>query len=409
MIRSMLILAALATALPAQDFNGPLGFQAQPGAGQAPQSAGEDKDYRRGRTALDASRWEDAIAAFSDSAARKGAAADGALYWKAYAQNRAGQRDAALATLAALRQQYPSSRWSNDAQALEVEIHARTGAPVNPAAESDDDLKLIAINSLMQSDPKQALPILEKLLKSNSSPKLKYRALFVLTQSGSPEARKVLSGIALGGSNPDLQRAAIRYMGMMGGDDVRRELASIYGSSTDRDVRLAILQAFMISGSREFLLNAAKIEKDPDLRRAAIHDLGVSGGQDELWQLYQSEGSVENKEEILKAMFVGGNSAHLVEVARSEKDPRLRLAAIRSLGMMGDHGSGDVLVSIYHSGQDRTVREAILNALFIQQNGKALVDLARNEQDPQMKKEIINKLALVHSKESTDYMLEILK
>lgn len=409
MIRSMLILAALATALPAQDFNGPLGFQAQPGAGQAPQSAGEDKDYRRGRTALDASRWEDAIAAFSDSAARKGAAADGALYWKAYAQNRAGQRDAALATLAALRQQYPSSRWSNDAQALEVEIHARTGAPVNPAAESDDDLKLIAINSLMQSDPKQALPILEKLLKSNSSPKLKYRALFVLTQSGSPEARKVLSGIALGGSNPDLQRAAIRYMGMMGGDDVRRELASIYGSSTDRDVRLAILQAFMVSGSREFLLNAAKIEKDPDLRRAAIHDLGVSGGQDELWQLYQSEGSVENKEEILKAMFVGGNSAHLVEVARSEKDPRLRLAAIRSLGMMGDHGSGDVLVSIYHSGQDRTVREAILNALFIQQNGKALVDLARNEQDPQMKKEIINKLALVHSKESTDYMLEILK
>jgi HEAT repeat protein len=409
MIRSMLILAALATALPAQDFNGPLGFQAQPGAGQAPQSAGEDKDYRRGRTALDASRWEDAIAAFSDSAARKGAAADGALYWKAYAQNRAGQRDAALATLAALRQQYPSSRWSNDAQALEVEIHARTGAPVNPAAESDDDLKLIAINSLMQSDPKQALPILEKLLKSNSSPKLKYRALFVLTQSGSPEARKVLSGIALGGSNPDLQRAAIRYMGMMGGDDVRRELASIYGSSTDRDVRLAILQAFMVSGSREFLLNAAKIEKDLDLRRAAIHDLGVSGGQDELWQLYQSEGSVENKEEILKAMFVGGNSAHLVEVARSEKDPRLRLAAIRSLGMMGDHGSGDVLVSIYHSGQDRTVREAILNALFIQQNGKALVDLARNEQDPQMKKEIINKLALVHSKESTDYMLEILK
>jgi HEAT repeat protein len=108
-------------------------------------------------------------------------------------------------------------------------------------------------------------------------------------------------------------------------------------------------------------------------------------------------------------MFVGGNSAHLVEVARSEKDPRLRLAAIKSLGVMGDNGRSDVLVSIYRSDQDRAVREAILNALFIQQNGKALVDLARNEQDPQMKKQIINKLALVHSKESTDYMLELLK
>jgi hypothetical protein len=106
---------------------------------------------------------------------------------------------------------------------------------------------------------------------------------------------------------------------------------------------------------------------------------------------------------------MGGNSAHLVDIARSEKDSRLRLAAIKSLGMMGGTGHGDVLVSIYHSDQDRAVREAILNALFMQQNGKALVDLARSEQDPQIKKEIINKLAMVHSKESTDYMLELLK
>lgn len=404
MIRSMFILAALAAALSAQDLNGlmRLSFQAQ-------QGSSEDKDYRRGRKALDGGHWEDAIAAFSDSAARKGAVADGALYWKAYAQNRSGQREAALGTLAALRQQYPSSHWLNDAQALEVEIRARAGDPVSPAAEADEDLKLIAINSLMQSDPKQALPILEKLLKSNSAPKLKERALFVLTQSGSPDARKILNEIALGNSNPDLQRAAIRYMGMMGSDDSRRELASIYSSSTDKDIKRTILRAFMISGSREFLLSAAKTEKDPDLRGEAIRELGLAGGQDELWQLYQSESSVEAKEEILKSMFVGGNSAHLVDVARSEKDPRLRAAAIRSLGLMGGNGRGDVLVSIYRADQDSTVRDAILNALFIQQNGKALVDLARNEHDPEMKKRIISKLGLIHSKESTEYMLEILK
>ncbi len=404
MIRSMFLLAALAAALSAQDLNGlmRLSFQAQ-------QGAGEDQDYRRGRSALDTARWDDAITAFSASAARKGAVADGAVYWKAYAENRAGQRDAALATLQALRQQYPSSHWLNDAQALEVEIRARAGDPVSPATEPDEDLKLIAINGLMQSDPKQALPILEKLLRSNSSPKLKERALFVLTQSGSPEARKILNDIALGNSNPDLQRAAIRYMGMMGSDESRRALASIYASSTDKDIKRTILRAFMISGSREFLLKAAKTEQDPDLRREAIRELGLAGGQDELWQLYQSESSVEAKEEILKSMFVGGNSAHLVDVARSEKDPRLRAAAIRSLGLMGGNGRGDVLVSIYHADQDRTVRDAILNALFIQQNGKALVDLARSEHDPEMKKRIISKLVLIHSKESTDYMLEILK
>ena len=55
------------------------------------------------------------------------------------------------------------------------------------------------------------------------------------------------------------------------------------------------------------------------------------------------------------------------------------------------------------------VREAVLNSLFLQQNGKALVDLARAEKDPDMKQEIVKKMSLVHSKEVTDYMMEILK
>jgi hypothetical protein len=45
----------------------------------------------------------------------------------------------------------------------------------------------------------------------------------------------------------------------------------------------------------------------------------------------------------------------------------------------------------------------------MQQNAKGLVDLARSETNPEMKKAIVSKLALIHSKESTDYMLEILK
>jgi hypothetical protein len=77
--------------------------------------------------------------------------------------------------------------------------------------------------------------------------------------------------------------------------------------------------------------------------------------------------------------------------------------------MMGNNGRGDVLVSIYQSDPNREVREAVLNALFLQQNGKALVDLARSERDPEMKRKIVEKMALVHSKETTAYMMEVLK
>lgn len=406
MIRKIFFFAALATASALAQDSSVLLAQSF----QASQVNRDDPDYQKGLRALDARQWDQAISSFSAAASHKGSQVDAALYWKAYAENRGGRRNEALSSIAELRSAYPSSRWINDARALEVEVRAQTGAPVSPATEQDENLKLIAINSLMQSDPDQALPILQKLLaSSNNSPKVKERALFVLTQNSSPQARKLLSDIAHGTSNPDLQLKAIQYMGMMGSDESRKELASLYSSTSDERIKRAILQGFMTSGSRNLLLNVAKTEKNPELRRQAIRELAMSGGQDELWQLYQSDTSVENRKAILQSMFLGGNSTRLVEIARTEKDPDLRIAAIKSLGLMGDNGRGDVLVSIYQSDPNREVREAVLNSLFLQHNSKALVALARGEKDPQMKRKIVEKMALVNSKETTDYMMEILK
>jgi HEAT repeat protein len=403
MIRSYVLLLALATSACAQGW--PLSLIENFQSSSAVQ---EDSDYEEGLRELDARQWEDAIDSFDAAAHHKKGNVDAALYWKAYAENRAGLRDDALATIASLRQKYPSSRWLKDAQALEVEMRGQAGAPVSPNIENDEDLKLLALNGLMQTYPEKALPILQKLLASNNSDKVKERALFVLTQNSTPQARKLLSDMARNSANPDLQMKAVRYMGLMGNKDSRSELASMYNSSSDVRLKRAILQSFMQSGSRDFLLNAAKTEQNPELRRDAIHQLALTGGQDELWQLYQSA-SLEDKKTILQSMFVGGNSSRLVEIAKTEKDPGLRIAAIKSLGLMGGNGRADVLVSIYQSDQNRQVREAVLNALFLQQNGKALVDLARSEKDPQMKKAIIEKMSLVHSKEVTDYMMELLK
>ncbi len=369
----------------------------------------DDAEYQKGLRELDERHWERAIADFDASAAHNRSSSDAALYWKAYAQNRAGQREEALATVAAMRAQYPSSRWMRDADALEVEARAQAGAPPSPNAQSDEELKLLAVNSLMQSDPDQAVPILQKLLKGDASEKLKERALFVLTQSSSPEARNTLSQLAHDSANPALQRKAIRYIGLMGNAQSRGELAAIYKSSSDMQLKRDILHSFMQSGSRDFLLDVAKSEQNPDLRRDAIRQLAITGGQEQLRQLYNSENSLENKKAILNSMFITGDVTWVEQLARTEKDPSLRIAAIKSLGLMAGRAHGDVLVSIYQSDQNPEVRRAVLNALFIQQNGKALVDLARSEKDPKWKQEIVQKMSLVHSKEVTDYMLEVLK
>jgi len=203
--------------------------------------------YDAGTRALDEHKYDEAIRRFNGVIDGKSPRADGALYWKAYALNRAGRRDEALASLATLRQNYPASRWLNDAQALESEVKQGSGQAISPADETNEDLKLMAINSLMNADPERAMPLLEGLLKGNSAPGLKDRALFVITQNRSPRARQVLFEYAKGAGNPDLQLRAIRYIGMSGTSDAQQQLSAVYTASNDPDVKREIIRSLMVS------------------------------------------------------------------------------------------------------------------------------------------------------------------
>src|SRR5581483_1866147 len=121
---------------------------------------------------------------------------DAALYWKAYSLGKLGQRGDALTTLAEFQKRFADSRWLRDVKALDVELRQASGQRVSPESESDDELKLMALRGLMNSDPDQALPVLQKMLAGTNSPKVKDRALFVLSQSRSPKAREIITGIA---------------------------------------------------------------------------------------------------------------------------------------------------------------------------------------------------------------------
>ena len=104
----------------------------------------------------------------------------------------------------------------------------------------------------------------------------------------------------------------------------------------------------------------------------------------ELSELYQTESSTEVKKKILHAMFIGGDSDRLIELAKSERDPELRRAAIQSLGLMKRQGTIDALVSIYNGDQSPEIRKTVVNALFIQNSASTLVALARAEKNPDM-------------------------
>lgn len=368
----------------------------------------ENSYYDQGQQALDSSRWDRAVASFDKVIELKSAKSDAAMYWKAYAQNKLGQRPESLTTITVLVKDYPRSRYLSDAKALEVEVKARSGAPIDPAAESDEELKIMALNALQNSAPEEAVPMLQKVLQGTGSPKLKAQALFVLAQSNSARARDVLVNIAKGNGNPDLQLRAVRYLGIHGGRDSRAALAEIYAASADLDLKKRILSSFMQAGEKDRLLLAAQSEPNAELRATAVQQLGNMGAHEELWALYQKESSVDVKKGIIRALFTGGSLTRLSELARGEQNPELRLLSVRNLALMGSKRTGNTLIEIYNSEKNPDIRKAVISGLFTSNNAEGLVSLARKEQDIALKKDMVSKLSNMRSKVATDYLLELL-
>src|SRR6266481_3241788 len=218
--------------------------------------------YDDGREALDEDRYDRAESRFDQLAQMNGPQTDAALYWKAYAENRLGKRDTALANIAELKRRFAQSRWLKDANALELEVRQSSGQPVHPEGQKDDDLRLLAIRGLMNSDPERAMPLLGKVLENGAaSPKEKSQALFVLAQSGSPQAREILGKVARGQSNPDLQRKAIQYLAMFGGAESRKTLAEVYASTSDASIKRSILRAYMIGATGSTCSKRPRVKK----------------------------------------------------------------------------------------------------------------------------------------------------
>lgn len=429
------------------------------------QSPEANQNYQRGREALDRGKWQEAIEAF-ELASKDDALADAALYWQAYAYSKIPNAARALELVAALESRFPRSSYRDDAQALAAEIRgASRGAAVS---DDDEDIKLMALNGLLQADEAEALPILEELLASDRSNRLKERALFVLAQSDSEKAHEILAGFARGEKDPELQRKAIRYLGVHASDRGLALLSDLYRSLTAEEAKEAILESFMIAGEQARLLDLAKNEPDPELRGRAIQLLGTMDASAELWELYQRESSEDMKKRLLQAFMVGGDEEHLLavardksqseelrssairllgaqgatealwqiyrdapslemkkqvlhglfvagehekiaEVARDPKEPpELRKAAIHNLGTSGEEAA-PALVALYRSEASSELKKQVLHALFIQDASSELVAIARAETSPELKKQAVHWISLLGSKEAKEYLKELLK
>lgn len=377
--------------------------------GSAFASFAKDELYRSGQKAIDEGRWSEAASIFGKVAERGGAEADAGLYWKAYAQQKAGNRSAALATIRELASTFPKSSWLDDARALEVEMRGDQGQPVPAAAEVDEDLKLYALSGLMNNNPQKALPLVQQYLNGKHSLQDKEKALFLLTQSELPQARQALLQIVRGSAHPELRSQAIRYVGMVAEDDpsLLSELDGLYDSTQDRKLRSAVIEAYGMAEHRAGLVDVFRAEKDPGLRRQAIDMLSGADGDAELRSLLQNETDTETRRALIRALGNAGDLDTLIAAARGDKDPDTRIEAIHSLGNDESPKATEALRSLYSGSSDRRTRTAVIDAFGNQENAKALIEIFRAEKDREIRQQIVHRLTDMETPEAEAFVDKI--
>lgn len=275
-----------------------------------------------------------------------------------------------------------------------------------PAATSDEELKLYALDSLLRTDPDKAVPVLDSLLAGDSSIRIKRRALFVLAQSDAPAARQILVRVAREGRPLELRAEAVRTLGIAGDD---QDLAAIAGDAkAPKEVREAVIQAYLISGHDQELIALAQKDPDPEVRAKAIQALGAMGSRAGLRGLLGSESDPGLRARLLQSLGIAGDVETLERAAREERSPELRRRAIEGLGIAGTPEASAALRRLYSTLTDPADRRRVLDGFLIQGDAKSLIDLFHAEKDPAMKQAIVQKLSMLDDPEATQLMLEIL-
>ena len=326
-----------------------------------------DSLYRRARETLNRRDYRGAADLFAQIPVRfprSGYAAD-ALYWQAFALYRAGGERDLRAALGALRQQrerFPKAATRGDAATLERRIQgelARRGdseaaaavaaaaesvmdvppvpplptvppvPPVPPTppspptsggarshrvsnggcAEDDDDMKVAALNALLQMDEARARPVLKRVLarRDTASVCLRRKAVFLVAQQQADGTEDILLESVRTDPDPEVRQQAVFWLSQVETDRAIGALDSILRFSKDPDIQdkaiFALSQHDSPRAQQAVRVYAERAEVPEPAREKAIFWLGQSGSPENAAFLRSLYGRLKSEDLKKKVVF----------------------------------------------------------------------------------------------------------
>ncbi len=248
---------------------------------------------------------------------------DVALYWLAFALKKQDKFNEASEVLAQLLNQHANSSWVGDARQMQIEIAAATGrrdVVIEEAISSEDEIRIIALQSLFEADSARAVTLISDILKrgSKASNRLREASVSLLGQYGGKEAMPVLLDLARSEQEPKIRKRAISALGWKNNDEAFNLLKQL-AAGDDEIAETALLSMINYGAHRNraytFLVETAKSGKTIKARKIAISGLGRYSNEqmlDELMAIYNANQDIEIKKSIISAL--GGGGGHFYEL-----------------------------------------------------------------------------------------------
>jgi HEAT repeat protein len=421
---------------------------ALPPAPRAEQAADPaDSLYKLARAALTDGDFRRAATLFQAVADRypDSEYAPDALYYRAYALYRGGgsrELEQAVAALDRQALRYPKAGTLNDAKQLRASIRSEQAKRGNPDAgeeiaagakelgstkrcpTDDDEMRMTALQGIVQLDPDQVLPVLQRLLARTDSCSvgLRRRAVYMIAQTREEERADILLRVASTDPSTEVRREAVRWLSQVNTERAARALDSILFNTSDADIRDKALYALSQHRSpvaRQALRRFAEQSTVPtDLRVRAVYYIGNgrrSGDEsDYLRGLFGKTASPELREAIVVAVAnqkTPDRTAWLLGVARDrsqELEPRKR--ALFYAGQSGVELKE--LLPLYDemAGQ-KELQDQMLLVYAQRREPEAtdkLIQVARAEKVPELRKRAIFWLGQRKDPRAKQFLLEIL-
>lgn len=213
--------------------------------------------------------------------------------------------------------------------------------------DPDPEVRKQAIFWLSQTHDPRVVPILDSVIRTSDDDELRGSAVFALSQQRTAEARRVLRSYAEREDISDEARSqALHFLAMGNDPDDIAFLRGVYAKVKSKEAKQQIMAGMMSNRSPEharWLLGIAKDRnEDMEIRKQALFFAGMAETTTkELLDVYNS---FPDDPELRQHMLVvlGQRSSdpaavtHLLEIARTEKDPELRKMALFWLSQSDD-------------------------------------------------------------------------